>query len=153
MLQLVPFQPAAATLATTVHAVAVGQDMAAVGEAGNPLGGLWMLQAEPLQRSTSGPDPASPIAVQAVAALHEIPLRLPEVVPDGNGTLSSAHPVLVRRSDSGIPVGKATVWPTARQELADPHQTEARMLELVVDGFLALCIDHALPFQPSASGT
>jgi hypothetical protein len=97
------------------------------------VGLLWIVQRMPFQRSASGTSaplvPADPTAVQAVAEVHDTPVRLLFWAPGGGGVAWVAHLAPSQRSArltlTPLPPSKD---PTAVQAVADGQETAERLL-------------------------
>jgi hypothetical protein len=82
----------------------------------------------PFQRSANGTTVLleDPTAVQAVAALHETPLRTMYVAPAGLGVGWICQAVPFQRSASDTMVLPLLYTPTAVQAVAELHETAPR---------------------------
>ncbi|MFL5859704.1 MAG: hypothetical protein ACJ780_02850 [Solirubrobacteraceae bacterium] len=124
-----------------------------------PAGGVrWIDHLVPFQRSTSGnpvhgpeppeqPAPTSkpPTTVQAVADVHDTPLKELEVAPAGLGIPWLDQILPFQRSTNGKPLLKD---PAAMQAFADAHDTPFNPPA----GLGIRCSDQVLPFQRSTNG-
>ena len=118
-----------------------------------------MDQAVPSQRSASAdwtPPPLKeyPAAVQAVADLHDTPLRALPEAPAGLGVAWMDQAVPFQASAS-VPCRPPLLkeYPVAAQAVADVHDTPLKMLPVAPAGWGVAWIDQLVPFHRSASST
>ena len=144
---------------TAVQAVAEVHDTAlrtlAVAPAG--LGVAWMDQAVPFQCSASVPwrPPLLkeyPVAVHALAEVHDTPLRALALAPAGLGVAWMDQAVPFQCSAS-VPWRPRPLkeFPVAVHAAAEVHETALKMLPEAPAGCGVAWMDQFVPFQRSAS--